>query len=381
MATISSVFPEELKNHYVKAGHADMQGRRPTMEDATALHVHYRLCNHTQLDELFVGVYDGHGGTEASLYTSQQLHEIFKSKLALYEEYLTRTQQIITDGDDENQHTALQELQQAYSSLTRRLNKFLKVAPLSCHNSEEDDEDDEDDDEELPDSGEDKSVTKHADESSVRALTIETMSEQDVIPLLLREAFLETNEKLCFDEKIKNGTTASVAYMRPITTTTTTTSTTVTHRLYTANVGDSRIVLCRNGQAVRLTVDHRPNDPDEQRRVRDAGGYIINHRVNAILAVTRAIGDVYLQPMVSSDPHTSVVNIRPEDEFIIIACDGVWDVIEDQAAVDLIKGESDPRVASCKLRDEAYSRGSTDNISVIVLRIKEQDASVVAVEN
>jgi protein phosphatase PTC1 len=137
-----------------------------------------------------------------------------------------------------------------------------------------------------------------------------------------------------------------------------------------ANVGDSRVVLCRDGVAKRLTIDHRPNDIDEIRRVKDAGGTIVNNRVNAILAITRAIGDVYLHPMVTSDPYTCYVDLHYEhDKFLIIACDGVWDVLTDQEAVDHIKDVTDPRVASQNLRDLAYSKNSTDNISVIVVRI------------
>lgn len=94
--------------------------------------------------------------------------------------------------------------------------------------------------------------------------------------------------------------------------------------LYTANVGDARIILCRSGKALRLSYDHKGSDENEGKRIANAGGLILNNRVNGVLAVTRALGDAYMKDLVTGHPYTTETVIQPEsDEFLIIACDGV----------------------------------------------------------
>ncbi|EOA90307.1 uncharacterized protein SETTUDRAFT_167210 [Exserohilum turcica Et28A] len=139
--------------------------------------------------------------------------------------------------------------------------------------------------------------------------------------------------------------------------------------LYTANVGDARIVLCRNGRALRLSYDHKGSDENEGRRVASAGGLILNNRVNGVLAVTRALGDAYMKDLVTGHPYTTETVIQADqDEFLILACDGLWDVCSDQEAVDLIRHIHDPQEASKKLVDYALARFSTDNLSCMVVR-------------
>jgi protein phosphatase PTC1 len=94
--------------------------------------------------------------------------------------------------------------------------------------------------------------------------------------------------------------------------------------LYTANVGDARIILCRNGKALRLSYDHKGNDENEGKRITNAGGLILNNRVNGVLAVTRALGDAYMKNLVTGHPYTTETVVQPDvDEFLILACDGV----------------------------------------------------------
>ncbi|KAI1175816.1 protein serine/threonine phosphatase 2C [Nemania sp. FL0916] len=139
--------------------------------------------------------------------------------------------------------------------------------------------------------------------------------------------------------------------------------------LYTANVGDARIILCRAGKALRLSYDHKGSDANEGDRIAAAGGLILNNRVNGVLAVTRALGDSYLKELVTGRPYTTETIIQPEvDEFIIIACDGLWDVCSDQEAVDLIRDKTDAVAASKILVDHALARFSTDNLSCMIIR-------------
>lgn len=139
-------------------------------------------------------------------------------------------------------------------------------------------------------------------------------------------------------------------------------------RLYTANVGDARAVLCRNGQAVRLSYDHKGNDETEAKRVIDAGGFMAGGRVNGILAVTRSLGDIAMKDYVLGHPYTTETALQPTDQFMILACDGLWDVVSDQAAVNMGMQIEDPQQLSEKLLEQALKDGSTDNISIMAVR-------------
>ncbi|KAL7267730.1 mgpp2cl-1, protein phosphatase 2C-like protein 1 [Rhizina undulata] len=140
--------------------------------------------------------------------------------------------------------------------------------------------------------------------------------------------------------------------------------------LYTANVGDARIVLCRGGKALRLSYDHKGSDENEGKRVANAGGLILNNRVNGVLAVTRALGDSYMKDLVTGHPYTTETVLQPDsDEFIILACDGLWDVCSDQEAVDLVRNVLDPQLASKMLVEYALSRFSSDNLSCMIVRL------------
>ncbi|SCU80412.1 LAME_0B03026g1_1 [Lachancea meyersii CBS 8951] len=137
--------------------------------------------------------------------------------------------------------------------------------------------------------------------------------------------------------------------------------------LYTANVGDTRIVLCRNGHSVRLTYDHKASDILEMQRVEAAGGLVMRSRVNGMLAVTRSLGDKFFDSLVVGKPFTTSVEITTTDQFLIIACDGLWDVIEDQEACDIIKDMTDANEAAKMLVRMALKQGTTDNVTVMVV--------------
>lgn len=93
--------------------------------------------------------------------------------------------------------------------------------------------------------------------------------------------------------------------------------------LYTANAGDARAVLCRAGRAVRLTYDHKGSDKQEAKRITDAGGFVMSGRVNGVLAVTRSLGDSSMKEFVVGSPYTTETELGEDDEFLILACDGV----------------------------------------------------------
>lgn len=141
-----------------------------------------------------------------------------------------------------------------------------------------------------------------------------------------------------------------------------------------ANSGDSRAVLCRAGTAVNLSNDDKPLNENEYTRIKRLGGFISNGgRVNGEISVARSLGDLGCQPFVLWEPTIERFSAMRTDEFIILGCDGLWDVFSSQEAVNFIKEApaalADPFVAASMLRDAAYARGSADNISVVVVSL------------
>ncbi|KAJ2082757.1 phosphatase 2C [Coemansia sp. RSA 988] len=198
-----------------------------------------------------------------------------------------------------------------------------------------------------------KLASEHSDES---------------ITEVLNRAFIEADRRLASEVRTNSGCTAVVAFVK-VEDSAKDDAAKRSRTLYCANVGDARAVLSRGGKAMRLTYDHKGDDPHEIERISEAGGYVFNGRVNGILAVTRALGDSSLKQFVVGNPFTTETKLDDEDDLIILACDGLWDVCSDQEAVDLVRGESDPARASQILLDHALSNESMDNITTMVFRI------------
>lgn len=141
--------------------------------------------------------------------------------------------------------------------------------------------------------------------------------------------------------------------------------------LYVANVGDSRAVLCRDGDAIQLSVDHEPKT--EKNIIEHKGGFVTTlpgdvPRVDGQLAVSRAFGDKNLKVHLSVDPDIHDMKVDKTDEFLILASDGLWKVMENQEAVNIIRKTKDPETAAKKLTEAALQRKSKDDISCIVVR-------------
>ncbi|GMN45340.1 hypothetical protein TIFTF001_014524 [Ficus carica] len=144
-------------------------------------------------------------------------------------------------------------------------------------------------------------------------------------------------------------------------------------RLWVANVGDSRAVLSRGGQAVQMSTDHEPNA--ERGSIENKGGFVSNMpgdvpRVNGQLAVSRAFGDKSLKSHLRSDPDIQHSNVVPNTDILILASDGLWKVMTNQEAVDIARRTKDPLKAAKQLTAEAVKRESKDDISCIVVRFR-----------
>ncbi|MED6207544.1 putative protein phosphatase 2C 59 [Stylosanthes scabra] len=150
-------------------------------------------------------------------------------------------------------------------------------------------------------------------------------------------------------------------------------------RLLVANVGDSRAVICRGGNAIAVSRDHKPDQTDERQRIENAGGFVMwagTWRVGGVLAVSRAFGDRLLKQYVVADPEIQEEKVDSSLEFLILASDGLWDVVSNEEAVAMIKKIDDAEEAAKKLMQEAYQRGSSDNITCVVVRfLTNQGAS------
>jgi len=143
--------------------------------------------------------------------------------------------------------------------------------------------------------------------------------------------------------------------------------------LWIINIGDSRAVLNnKNGLSIQLSKDHKPNSPDERMRIEKMGGKIAfdgaDWRVKD-LSLSRAFGDIDCTPYVTHLPQIYKYNLSSKDKFVILACDGLWDVVSNQDAVDFIQDLLNKNFKgnfSKMLCDYALAKGSMDNVSIIV---------------
>jgi len=301
--------------HSISHGHYEMQGRRPTMEDQLALEVlsapHLAGPASSTVD--FLGLYDGHGGAACAKFASLHLH-----------------------------------------TLVGKAPSFSRGQVLSA----------------------------------------------------LHEAFLQADEQFLKTEEA-SGSCALVAVVGG-------------GRMFLAHAGDSRAVLCSGREAVRLTEDHKPDAREERARIEGAGGSVVfsgncwrvtHRKTQMMLATSRSLGDLDfkqtsmiaqadarieaqiesatrgesaeaaassptdssspLPGLLLAEPTVSERTIDPQDRFIILACDGVWDVLSDQQACDSVRDVlsrpgGSPSAAARKLAGDAYGAGSLDNISVVV---------------
>mmetsp|Transcript_16152 Transcript_16152/g.34940 ORF Transcript_16152/g.34940 Transcript_16152/m.34940 type:complete len:656 (+) Transcript_16152:203-2170(+) len=163
--------------------------------------------------------------------------------------------------------------------------------------------------------------------------------------------------------------------------------------IWCANLGDSRAVLSRDGRAVELSLDHKPDRQDEAQRIESAGGFVSFRRVLGRLAVSRAFGDEEYKvhpdraggeqsgkPLVIAEPEIRLERVHPEsDEFLLMACDGLFDVFSSQEAVDFIYGrlaamppnEQDPiRAVQDIVHEAIHTRRSRDNVTALLVTFK-----------
>jgi len=311
-------------------GLSEEMGYRQSMEDACTIVQHLNiapLCLPDLAPQSFFGVFDGHGGVSASHYLAQHLH-----------------------------------VNVAHGLLDAN-NDIFKILDSTAPNS-------------IYDSP-----------AAIQAL-------DTTITRSLKASFLKTDQDfITTSNNPQHGSTATSALV-------------LGKRLYCANVGDSRTMICRNFQPILLSQDHKPNREDESKRIRDAGGFVINSRVMGELAVSRAFGDVdfkrgiqsiieqeggslpsneatgnngndidpssWDKPLIIAEPDVQAITITEQDQFLLLACDGLFDVYNPEEIVNFVKASMEKhhdtqRCCQHLTHDAIKKRNSRDNVSVILI--------------
>uniref|UniRef100_A0A672Z596 Protein phosphatase 1E n=1 Tax=Sphaeramia orbicularis TaxID=375764 RepID=A0A672Z596_9TELE len=185
----------------------------------------------------------------------------------------------------------------------------------------------------------------------------------------LYRAFKLTDErfvKKASRENLRCGTTGVVTFLRGRT-------------LYVAWLGDSQVILVRRGQVVELMKPHKPDREDEKQRIEALGGCVIwfgTWRVNGSLSVSRAIGDSEHKPYICGDADHSIFPLDGSEDYLILACDGFWDTVSPDEAVRVVsdhlqENSGDTTMVAHKLVASARDAGSSDNITVIVVFLRD----------
>ncbi|KAG5034154.1 hypothetical protein JHK87_009064 [Glycine soja] len=318
-------FSEDGENDCLRYGLSSMQGWRATMEDAHAAY--------TDLDEStsFFGVYDGHGGKVVAKFCAKFLHQqVLKSETYLTGDIGTSLQKAFLRMDEMMRgQRGWREL----SILGDKINKFTGMIEGLIWSPRSSDCNCQVDDwglEEGP----------HSDFAGPTS-----------------------------------GSTACVAVIR-------------NNQLVVANAGDSRCVISRKGQAYNLSRDHKPDLEIEKDRILKAGGFIHAGRVNGSLNLARAIGDMEFKQnkflpaekqIVTANPDINTVELCDEDEFVVLACDGIWDCMSSQQLVDFVREQlhletklsavCESVLDRCLAPSTAGGEGC-DNMTMIVVQFK-----------
>ncbi|XP_040171526.1 protein phosphatase 1B [Anopheles arabiensis] len=215
-------------------------------------------------------------------------------------------------------------------------------------------------------------VAKHCAANLLQRIITTTEFGNNDITKGIHTGFLQLDESMRAIPELasgldKSGTTAVCAFISG-------------QHLYIANCGDSRAVLCQNAQPIFTTQDHKPILPGEKERIQNAGGSVMVQRVNGSLAVSRALGDYdykkvanlgQCEQLVSPEPEIFCRDREPADEFLVLACDGVWDVMSNEELCQFVHNRlevSDNLVdVANQVIDTCLHKGSRDNMSIIII--------------
>jgi serine/threonine protein phosphatase PrpC len=303
-----------------------MKGWRPTMEDQHlyefALNIRMKDSGEiiTLNDHSIFAVFDGHGGSFTSNYLKKNFVKVLTLRSEL-QEYVSLPKKGPNSRVDVNGVTLLKD------AIT---NTFLKIDEMLCklHNE----------------------MLNEQIEQQQHEIQ-ETDNQKKTSPTSPME---------------RSGSTAVVVILTP-------------YHILCANTGDSRSILQRHGKVIPLSFDHKPNNVVERRRIQSANGYVKRKRVDGDLAVSRAFGDFCMKQSIRP-PQKVIVDpdilLYPRDlcgdEFIVLACDGVWDVATNDMCCEYIQkllfdGETDLGNICEEALDTCLERNSRDNMTLMII--------------
>lgn len=250
------------------------------MEDA-----HLHSLNHSNLD--IFGVFDGHGGKEVSHFVKNHFIQEFMN----------------------NQNTKYENIPNSLIETFLKMDELMKspkgkeeLTELNKISKEEDDE-------------QDKKNKKNNEKDFYKYLDPKNAEDCDIANI--------------------TGCTACVSVINE-----------KNKRMYFANAGDSRAVICKNGIGYQMSHDHKPDSAKEKNRVYKSGGWVNEGRIMGNLNLSRSLGDFEykqdknLSPkdqMITAYPEINIEIIDDTCEFVIIACDGIWDCLTPQEACDFVR--------------------------------------------
>jgi protein phosphatase 1L len=186
-----------------------------------------------------------------------------------------------------------------------------------------------------------------------------SLKERQNLYELLRQAYLAVDSHIV-ENNIQGGTTAANFFI-------------IGDRFMAANAGDTRVVISTGEGCLSLTKDHKPELPEERKRIESLGGEVIFcgvARVQGVLSMSRALGDAHLKPYVTSEPRIVEGYLGKENHFVILACDGVWDVLKEEDVMKMVTSVADAEKVAVAVSTKALDYGSSDNITVIVLDLR-----------
>jgi len=377
-----------------------MQGWRLNMEDAHIANTDLQYGPEPCSRYAVFGVFDGHGGREVALfcrkYLASEVHQTLRCLLKQEEHR------------DELPDQIAQSLQTSFHKMDEMLRQpeyqselmSFKNPPKGSSGSEQ------------PERQTNSRLSQMQErvQASVatdmeKAKSRGSLSSEEAMRIALGLSFLKRfsgQDGQCQSEEVDGGehlaahTAGATAVCVAITDT----------HVICANAGDSRAVLCRGGKPIPLSRDHKPNDEPEKRRITAAGAMVkeitstgvagrtrTQYRVNGDLNLSRAIGDlrhksrIDLRPeeqAVCSTPGIRIEPREPEDEFVVLACDGVWDVKSNQQVVNFIRtglrsghplsSIIEELLDACLSTDPKASQGiGGDNMTCIVVKFDGTD--------